>query len=427
MSALPRPASLAAKHPGARTLLRRLASLEGALLLREGEHIWLAAEPDRVVQVPAGGAFLEALASILEDATGEVLWALALTYEAGRALHPGGDGGLREDPDLPRLCALRYPAWARIGPDGLHLHGAVSERARLAATLARPEDAPPAGKGIGAIERDLDDDAYAERFAAVQASLQAGQTYQVNLTTAHRFTWEGSPLALFERLSGDSLPARALYLDAGAVVIASASPELLLDYDPVTRLARSAPIKGTCPASGDPAERARLARRLRADPKERAEHVMIVDLVRHDLSQVCTPGTVRPRRLFDLLRSGPVQHLVTTVEGRLAEDRTPLDLLAALLPGGSVTGAPKVAAMQLIDALEVAPRGFYCGAIGRAGPRGALSLTLPIRTATLRPSGRRGRFSGTYPTGGGIVIDSCLAGELDEVHLKAARLRRALT
>ncbi len=418
-------------------LLRALAASPGALLLHEGSRTTLAAEPEEVVQVTMDQPRETLIGALDRILAGEpdALWALALTYEAGRALMPEEGRGsskrrerLAETPGLPRLIAMRYPAWVELDAAGLRLRGQPEARETLAQRLGRtPDPGLFTGGASGALDRDLDQTAYAERFAAVQEDLRAGRYYQLNLTCAHRTGWQGHPLTFFERLTGHQLPLRAGYLDAGPFVIASASPELLLDYDPRTRLAVSGPIKGTAAAPEDPRERERLFDRLVADPKERAEHIMIVDLTRNDLGRVCVPGTVRPRRLFESLHTGPVQHLVTQVEGTLAPGRTASDLLTALFPGGSVTGAPKIAAMRSIDALEVAPRGFYCGALGRVGPGGELSLTLPIRTATLQQDDHPERWRVTYPSGGGIVAGAPMARELEELELKAERLRRALS
>ncbi|MDF1564048.1 MAG: anthranilate synthase component I family protein [Deltaproteobacteria bacterium] len=413
-------------EPSPRGALRALAGRPGALLLQEGPITLLSCDPAETLRVEAGEAVLPALEGILADRSSGDLWCLALSYEAGRALVPGG-GEAPPGESVPRLLAHRYRAWLELRPGEAAPRPRGEPEAREA-LLSLLGGAPPvpAGQSEGAARRDLDEAAYAERFARIQEALAAGRYYQLNLTTAHRARWEGDPLAFFERLVGaGELPLRAGYLDAGDRVIASASPELLVEYEPATGVAVSAPIKGTCANEGSDAERRRRFERLRRDPKERAEHIMIVDLVRNDLGRVCRPGSVRPRQLFERLVSGPVQHLVTHVEGLLSPDHSTLELLQALLPGGSVTGAPKIAAMRAIEALEVAPRGYYCGAFGRVGPAGALSLTLPIRTATLTRAGD-GRWEVEYPSGGGIVAGASMERELAELELKAARFRGAL-
>jgi anthranilate/para-aminobenzoate synthase component I len=208
------------------------------------------------------------------------------------------------------------------------------------------------------------------------------------------------------------------YLDAGPERVLSRSPELFLRR----RGARvvTCPIKGTRPRGANPAADAALAAELARDPKERAEHVMIVDLERNDLGRVCVAGSVAVEALAAAVPFDTVQHLISTVAGTLRPSVSTVDLLRATFPSGSITGAPKIRAMEIIAELEAAPRGFYTGAIGWIDASGDCDLNVAIRTAVARGD----RL--VYQAGGGIVADSRAERELDELHLKAAAFFRAL-
>jgi anthranilate/para-aminobenzoate synthase component I len=217
----------------------------------------------------------------------------------------------------------------------------------------------------------------------------------------------------------DSTPAPfAAFIDAGAFQILSASPECFLQIrnrEVITR-----PIKGTRPRSADPDQDARLAEELLGSEKDRSELVMIVDLERNDLGKVCEYGSVRVPRLCELESHPTVHHLVATVAGRLREDVSALAALHACFPGGSVTGAPKIRAMEILDELEPARRGFYTGAIGYAGFDGSAQWNIAIRTMVT--TGRAVTFS----AGGAIVADSDPAAEYEETLHKARAMFRAL-
>jgi para-aminobenzoate synthetase component 1 len=207
-------------------------------------------------------------------------------------------------------------------------------------------------------------------------------------------------------------------LDIGAGEVASVSPELLLRVRSGRVTTR--PIKGTASRGGTRELDRELADRLLASDKDRAENVMIVDLLRNDLSRVCRPGSVRVPELAILESHAAIHHLVSTVEGRLEEGVSPAGLLRATFPGGSVTGAPKIRAMEVLRALEPVRRGVYTGAIGILGFHGDLELSVAIRTAVLR-----GGYA-TYGTGGGITLASVAHDEWRESELKAAPFLSAL-
>jgi para-aminobenzoate synthetase component 1 len=211
----------------------------------------------------------------------------------------------------------------------------------------------------------------------------------------------------------------AAWLDFGDVRIASASPERFLRLDPDGSV-EARPIKGTRPRGLYPAHDAALGRALVESAKDRAENLMIVDLLRNDLSRVCAPGTVRATELFAIEHYASVHHLVSTITGQLEPQRDAFDLLCATFPGGSITGAPKVRAMEIIAELEPSRRGVYCGTIGYVSRSGALDTSIVIRTCLAL--GTRMYVS----VGGGIVADSDAEQEYRETFDKARAILSAL-
>jgi para-aminobenzoate synthetase component 1 len=260
----------------------------------------------------------------------------------------------------------------------------------------------------------FDRGAYRAAVARILAYLRAGDAYQVNLTQPFTVPLIAPAWALHARLGG----AYASYVDLGDAQIVGGSPELFLRRRD-TRI-ETRPIKGTRPRGADPARDAALVAELRADAKERAEHVMIVDLERNDLGRVALDGSVRVDDHARVESHPTLHHLVSTVSATLRPDVGWAELLAATFPGGSVTGAPKRRAMQIIAELEAVARGIYTGAVGIIDPRGHCELGLPIRTGVVRD----GILA--YHAGGGIVVDSDPDRELDECWLKTAAVRAAL-
>jgi para-aminobenzoate synthetase component 1 len=259
---------------------------------------------------------------------------------------------------------------------------------------------------LGGWERTWDDDAYTAAVEAVRAAIARGDVYQVNLVQHLEAPFEGDPAALAGRLA----PLRPLNpgpLAGDGWAVVSASPELFLRRR--GRQLVTMPIKGTRPA-GEEID----------DPKDVAEHVMIVDLERNDLSRVCEPGSVRWPELLVQHELAGVTHLVSTVEGRLRADVTLAEILAATFPGGSVTGAPKIAALDLIAALEPIGRGASMGALGTIRPNGDFDLALTIRTFAVAD----GRIH--LWVGGGIVWDSEPEAEIEESWVKARPLLAAV-
>ncbi len=248
--------------------------------------------------------------------------------------------------------------------------------------------------------------------------IRAGDIYQVNLSHRLAAPWPLSGWELFRRLTAVSPAPFAAYLDCGDSQVVSSSPELFLrlsGHDVLTR-----PIKGTRPRSTDPAHDGQLAGELWGSAKDRAELVMITDLLRNDLGRVCEFGSVQVPELMRLERFAQVQHLVSTVEGRLRPGLSHLDALAACFPGGSVTGAPKIRALEIIDELEPVARGPYTGALGYLGFNRESHLSIVIRTAVC------GTGRVYFPVGAGIVADSGPEAEYEETLAKASGFRAAL-
>ena len=263
-------------------------------------------------------------------------------------------------------------------------------------------------------EPDLSFDGYARNFRRIQDYLREGDCYQVNYAQRFSCTWKEDAWPLYLQMRQHNPAPFGAYMDLGFAQILSSSPEHFLgvqDGQVVTH-----PIKGTRPRGDDCTADDVLARQLLCNPKDQAENLMIVDLLRNDLGRVCQPGSICVPQLYRLERQPTVQHLVSRVKGRLARDKDALDVLAACFPGGSITGAPKHRAMQIIDELEDFSRDIYCGSIGWIGYDGDMQTNIAIRTVLIY----QGRAY--YWAGGGIVADSVLEQEYQESLDKARAL-----
>jgi para-aminobenzoate synthetase component 1 len=312
--------------------------------------------------------------------------------------------------------------WDRAAGRGEVIGADAAARARLGELLARPAVAL-AAPALGALIADQSNDEYRHAVGRVQAYIAAGDVYQVNL--ARRLTASvdrpGDALALYEALIARSPAAFGALVEAGGATVISGSPELFLRREPGSARVETRPIKGTRRRDrADAVSDRALAEELRADPKELAEHLMIVDLERNDLGRVADVGSVRVDALGYAVALPTVHHLVSTVSCRVAPSVTTADILRATFPGGSITGAPKIRAMQIIDELEPARRGPYTGAIGYLGADGAIELSIAIRGVVLTDRELR------LHVGGGIVADSTADRELAETEEKAAAWRAAL-
>ncbi len=261
---------------------------------------------------------------------------------------------------------------------------------------------------------------YLDALTRVREYIIAGDIFQANLSQRFEAPLTESLWTLYRRLRGINPAPFAAFLEFGDLTVASASPERFLRLDPAHQI-EARPIKGTRPRGVYPAHDAALGRALQESEKDRAENLMIVDLMRNDLSRVSLPGSVRVPELFTLERYATVHHLVSTVTGTLEPGRDAVDLLCATFPGGSITGAPKVRAMEIIAELEPSRRGVYCGSIGYLSVTGVMDTSIVIRTY----QAVHGRVY--FSAGGGIVADSDPEQEYRETFDKARALIRALT
>jgi anthranilate/para-aminobenzoate synthase component I len=254
-----------------------------------------------------------------------------------------------------------------------------------------------------------------ERIRAALDLISAGEIYQVNLARRFGLRVRGGAVALLRALCPGGLTRHAAALDWPELSVAAATPELFLALD-AERTVRTSPIKGTRPRDREPRRDLELARSLDEDPKERAELAMVIDVERNDLGRLAVAGSVRLERPPHVETLETVHHRVATVAARLRPSISRRALLEATLPSGSVTGAPKVRAMEVIRELEPVRRGLYTGALGFVRHDGGLELGMAIRTLTARGG------EGAYFSGGGIVADSDPAREVEETLWKARRL-----
>lgn len=345
----------------------------------------LAALRVLLAQVPRGGSWPD---------EGAVVGALA--YDHARPASRHGD--------LPLLVAL---AVERLE---------VFEHAEA---LAQPIGARSPAPGNADLERlsSLSREAYRQGVRRAQEHIAAGDIYQANLSQRFELPFARSGIELYQHLRATSPAPFAGYLRVPGLELVSASPERLLRVQ--DGLAETRPIAGTRPRSSDPVTDARLQAELLLSEKERAEHLMLVDLARNDLGRVATLGSVSVDELMVVEQYAHVRHIVSNVRARLAPQHDAVDALAALFPGGTITGVPKRRCMQILDQLEPVPRGFYTGALFYLTPSGRLDANILIRSASLAAG--RLRFS----VGAGIVADSDPEREYEETLYKAAGLRQA--
>ena len=328
---------------------------------------------------------------------------------------------------LPNLAVGIYD-WALVLDHQQHKARLVSQQ-RFAETAEllpqilhrlRTFTAPPpeSFRVYGRITSNFTPDSYAAAFLRVQDYLQSGDCYQINLSQCFSAKAEGDALGAYLRLRGLNPAPYSAFLNLPQAQILCNSPERFISVrgDRV----ETRPIKGTRPRSSDALEDRRLADELRNHPKDRAENLMIVDLLRSDLGKSCKPGSVRAPKLFEVESFANVHHLVSTVEGQLAAGHDALDVLRNCFPGGSVTGAPKLRAMQIIEQLEPVRRGVYCGAIGYIGFDGNMDTNIAIRTLVYSDGKIRGW------AGGGIVADSDQKAEYQETLDKASAMLKLL-
>ncbi|ARQ59899.1 UNVERIFIED_ORG: para-aminobenzoate synthetase component 1 [Rhizobium etli] len=254
---------------------------------------------------------------------------------------------------------------------------------------------------------------YKERFDRLHEHLRLGDAYQANLTMPVETRWNGDPHAAFWSLIERQPVKYGALVDLGGPVILSRSPELFFRTDEQGWI-ETHPMKGTAKRGATAAEDAEIIEAMRNDIKTQAENRMIVDLLRNDISRITEVGTLDVPKLFDVETYPTVHQMVSHVQARLIPGLSIRDIFSALFPCGSITGAPKMRAMEILHALEDAPRDAYCGAIGMISPSGAMRFSVAIRTITLFDGGRA-----VFNVGGGIVFDSTAEAEYEECLLKA--------
>ena len=358
-------------------------------------------------------------------------------YDLGAAFEPISRHPNRMDP-IPDIALGLYDwvvAWDHALGDAWLISTGIDRTGQADARRARQRanavlerwygDRPPARAGspdvtMASPRPDLSAAAFQ---AAVKRAIEyvlAGDIFQANLAQRFSAPFDRDALALYGNLTQASPAPMAAFLQRAEVSIASISPERFLRLDMASRRVETRPIKGTRPRHADAARDAELADALMASEKDLAENVMIVDLMRNDLSRVCRPGSVRTPSLCVLESHPTVHHLVSTVTGDLGPDRDALDLLEAAFPGGSITGAPKLRAMEIIGELEPVARGVYSGSIGWIGLDGSMDTSIAIRTVTIAGG------LATFQVGGGITARSVPIEEYQETLDKARALIAAI-
>ena len=327
-----------------------------------------------------------------------------LSYEAGYGIEPA----------LGEPAGGGAPA-APVAWFGLYRKPFVFDHA-AGGWLGKPPAAGGAARGdeswaVEGLELDAGLERFAGDVAQIKKLIAAGQTYQVNYTRRFRFRFRGDVLAFYRALrKAQPVPYAALLRDGGWCVL-SLSPELFFRLDPTGRII-TRPMKGTIGRGRDISEDRRQARQLRLDPKNRAENLMIVDLLRNDLGRLCRTGSVAVTSLFAVERYETLLQMTSTVEGVVAPGTGIAGVFEALFPSGSVTGAPKISTMKIISRLEDSPRGIYTGSLGFIAPAGRACFSVPIRTVELKGE------LGVMGAGCGIVADSRAEDEYEECRLK---------
>ena len=430
---------------------RRLALLDSSLAGgRVGRWSYLGVDPFLVVRARGRRVELRAgpgCAALTADpfaVVSQLMRAVSVPEEAGLPPFVGGAIGyfgydlgrllerlpdrLTPDPDLPDLDLGffdRSIAWDHeeergwlIGLEVDEQRGSLRDLREEIEGLQPPQPTPAHDLTAVEFRSNVSRADYLATVLRVLEEIAAGEVYQVNVSQRLEATWLGTAWEAYERLRGASpVPFGAfLQLDADTAIL-SASPERFLRLD--GRRVETRPMKGTRPRGRTSAEDERLAAELACSPKDRAENAMIVDVLRNDLGRACRTGSVTVQELCTVEPYATVWQMVSSVIGELRPGLDSLDLLRACFPGGSITGAPKIRAMELIEELETVRRGVYCGAIGYLSATGAMDTSVAIRTLVL--DGQRLLLS----VGGGIVADSDPEAEYEESLVKARAALRA--
>ncbi|QWE21319.1 bifunctional chorismate-binding protein/class IV aminotransferase [Polynucleobacter sp. AP-Kolm-20A-A1] len=329
----------------------------------------------------------------------------AFAYELGRQIHKLKQRSKDGEQPHPLI-----EAWSFTGFDKLSKPEVDQYIDQQLAKLPATERVA----GVLDVKESLNERQFSSDIETIQEYIRNGDTYQINHTYRIHGEIYGSPLALYQRLR-ERQPGRfGAYIDHGHRQLLSQSPELFIAREGNTL--KAMPMKGTASALSD------LASALSDDPKNQAENVMIVDLLRNDLSRISLPGTVTVPHLFEVARHGDVLQMTSTVQGQAKPDNSLFDILSAVFPCGSVTGAPKKRSMEIIQELEGEDRGYYCGALGWLDPNGDFAFSVPIRTVEINENKSSHQSNFTLGIGAGITNDSDAASEWQECHIKSAFL-----
>jgi anthranilate synthase component 1 len=349
----------------------------------------------------------------------------AIGFDATRRLEdlPRGAARRSQEPDALFLAPHSVLVFDHVTRAASLLHaGLEAERRELREIVLQALRAGlatvPASCSVGPIAASMDRAAFLEAVGRCKQAIRAGEVFQIVLSIRFTAEFSGDPFAVYRALRALNPSPYSFFVRAGGFAIVGSSPEALVKLERREALLR--PIAGTRPRGDDDEADERLARELLADDKEAAEHVMLVDLARNDLGRVAVPGSIAVRPSRSIERYSHVMHLVSGVRGVVAPPFDAFDLFASTFPAGTVTGAPKVRAMELIDGIEPAGRGFYAGTVGYFGHGGVMDQALAIRTLVFTD----GHVS--FQAGAGIVADSDPAREYEEIHAKAAALRQAV-
>jgi len=372
-----------------------------ALLYEAPRAVFAAARPEQVASALAAAHAAQA------EQGGSLAGYLA--YEAGLALEPklAGLAAARSGGAGPLVWLGLFDPPTRIAADDVP--GWLAARAEGAGS-------------IGPLEPQLSPGGYAAAFAALREAIEAGDIYQANLTYLLSGSYRGDPVGIYAALRGAAAAGYGGLVFDGSHWLLSFSPELFVALQ--GHAAKVKPMKGTRPRAADPQTDAALAQDLANSAKDRAENLMIVDLMRNDLARVAKAGSVVVDAAFAVESYPTVHQMVSTVRARLTPGNGAMELVRALFPCGSITGAPKIRAMELLGAIERDARGAYCGAIGRIDADGTAAFNVAIRTLRLTPV-ENGQGSAVLGIGSAIVADSDALSERRECEVKAGFVRRA--
>jgi para-aminobenzoate synthetase/4-amino-4-deoxychorismate lyase len=401
-SRTPGPAASAASNPAASETVNHKspALAEGFVLLDDSRSLEAVSQlfehPVEIIRADVPAEVDGALAALSSGLARGLHAAGFFSYELGYLLEPKLTPLLPAQRKVPLLWFGLYTGPREL--TGAEVQGWLTEEA-----IGNP--------ALGELAHSWDSVSYLKRFEKVENNIKSGDIYQLNLTFKAKFNLNGSPLALYRDLRLKQRVAYGSLVDTGAATILSSSPELFIEQH--GRAIETRPMKGTAPRAGTHEADAAASRALATDIKNRAENLMIVDLMRNDLGRIADPGSVSVTDLFTVETFKTLHQMTSGVRAHLKDGIGVVDILKAIFPPGSVTGAPKIRAMELIRELETEARGVYCGAIGRFSPDGSALFNVAIRTAIIDRQG-----AGEMGIGSGIVADTDGAKEYAECLLK---------